>query len=247
MFHLISDTRIFLISATSPSPTFVSSGSTRRRCHRRRRNSSQTLVVTCQRRPLEIDGHVVRLAAQVWAVVQLAAARRCALRRSRSSELVDVGSSGSTRWRGSDAREIRHVRRGPAVSRGAHHAHDAAALGPGRVLLCRVLLSARLLPVHRCRPVDRGSAAVVSAHRATRRPVVPADHRQHLRDHARHGHFSTIVGLLIAAGIGLQGLIGANLARIRDDSFVVPLTMVGAGMALGVAMLVTAYRRASSR
>jgi len=60
----------------------------------------------------------------------------------------------------------------------------------------------------------------------------------------RHGDLITSLGLLIAAGLGFQGVVATHLARLRDGSYAGPLSMVAVGALLGLAMLVTAYRRA---
>ena len=61
---------------------------------------------------------------------------------------------------------------------------------------------------------------------------------------ARHGDLFTSLGMMIAAGVGFQGITETHLARLRHGSFVRPLALVAAGGLLGVAMLVAAYRRA---
>ena len=62
----------------------------------------------------------------------------------------------------------------------------------------------------------------------------------------RHGDLTIAPGLIAAAGIGFQGVVGTHMARLRHGSFVGPLVMVGVGTLLGLAMLAAAYRRARS-
>ena len=61
---------------------------------------------------------------------------------------------------------------------------------------------------------------------------------------ARHGNVITALGLMLAAWVGFRGVTGAHLARLRHADYTGPLTMVSLAALLGVAMLVTAYRRA---
>ena len=64
---------------------------------------------------------------------------------------------------------------------------------------------------------------------------------------ARHGDLITALGMMIAAGIAFWGVTGTHLARLRHGSYAGPLTLVAVGVLLGLAMLVSAYRRASAR
>jgi hypothetical protein len=59
----------------------------------------------------------------------------------------------------------------------------------------------------------------------------------------RHGDVLTVFGLLIAALLGLQGMTGVHLARVREQPFAMPLTLLILGGGLGTAMLIRAYRR----
>lgn len=61
---------------------------------------------------------------------------------------------------------------------------------------------------------------------------------------ARHGDLTTTLGMMLAAGVGFLGVVGTHLARLRHGSYAGPLSMVAVGALLGLAMLVTAYRRA---
>jgi hypothetical protein len=62
---------------------------------------------------------------------------------------------------------------------------------------------------------------------------------------ARHGDFMTSFGLLIAAAGGLWSITQVHLARLRHDSYTASLAMVVAMALLGLAMLVSGYRRAN--
>jgi hypothetical protein len=60
----------------------------------------------------------------------------------------------------------------------------------------------------------------------------------------RHGDLITSLLLMIAAAVGFWGVTGVHLARLRREGLAIPLAMVTIGAVLGLAMLVTAYRRA---
>jgi uncharacterized membrane protein YphA (DoxX/SURF4 family) len=63
----------------------------------------------------------------------------------------------------------------------------------------------------------------------------------------RHGDPLTILALLIAAVVVFQGVAAVHLARLRHTALAVPLSGVAIGGALGVAMLLRAYRHARRR
>ena len=67
------------------------------------------------------------------------------------------------------------------------------------------------------------------------------------RARARHGDLTTTAGTMAAAGIGFVGVTWTHLTRLRQGSYVAPLALVMIGAALGVVMLLTAYRRAGRR
>jgi hypothetical protein len=54
----------------------------------------------------------------------------------------------------------------------------------------------------------------------------------------------TVIGLLVAAVIGLQGVTAVHMARLRHTALAVPLITVAGTGTLGLIMLVRAYRRA---
>jgi len=62
----------------------------------------------------------------------------------------------------------------------------------------------------------------------------------------RHGRVVVALGLMVAVTLGLLGVTRTHLARLRHLSYAMPLTMVLAGAALGLVMLVAAYRHATS-
>lgn len=66
-------------------------------------------------------------------------------------------------------------------------------------------------------------------------------------DPSRYGGALSALALAAAAGLGLFGITGAHLARLRSGSYAAPIALVLAGAALGAASLVHAYRRGASR
>jgi uncharacterized membrane protein YphA (DoxX/SURF4 family) len=64
---------------------------------------------------------------------------------------------------------------------------------------------------------------------------------------SRHGDLLTVVGLLVAAVVGFQSVAAAHLARLRHTALAVPLSGIAIGAAIGVAMLVRAYKHARLR
>jgi hypothetical protein len=61
---------------------------------------------------------------------------------------------------------------------------------------------------------------------------------------ARHGDLITALGMTIAAGVGVLGVTGAHLARLRHESFARPVAMVAVGALLGLTTVLATYRRA---
>jgi hypothetical protein len=61
----------------------------------------------------------------------------------------------------------------------------------------------------------------------------------------RHGDWTTVAGLLMAAGLGFAGVTGVHLARLRHETYLLPIAMLTAGGLIGVLMLVRAYRRSA--
>ena len=61
----------------------------------------------------------------------------------------------------------------------------------------------------------------------------------------RHGSALLVVWLLMAAGMGLQGLVWLNMARIRGTPYAAGLALTLSAGVLGLSALVTAYRRAA--
>lgn len=59
---------------------------------------------------------------------------------------------------------------------------------------------------------------------------------------ARHVGLLTTLGLMLAAGLGLFGVTGAHMARLRHGSYTVPLLAVGVATILGIASLARAWR-----
>jgi hypothetical protein len=62
---------------------------------------------------------------------------------------------------------------------------------------------------------------------------------------ARHGGVLLVIGLLIAAGMGLQGLVGLNMARIRGTPYGLSLMLTLLATTIGLVVLAIAYRRAA--
>src|SRR5688572_8622191 len=62
----------------------------------------------------------------------------------------------------------------------------------------------------------------------------------------RHGDVPTAIGFLLAGLLGLSGITGVHMARLRDEPFGVPLAMLVVGIGLGMTMLIRGYRRAAA-
>jgi hypothetical protein len=73
------------------------------------------------------------------------------------------------------------------------------------------------------------------------RAVLPA----RTAGNARHGGVLLVLGVLVAAGVGLQGLVGLNMWRIRGTPYAGPLAATLLGASVGLVALVIAYRRAA--
>jgi hypothetical protein len=64
-------------------------------------------------------------------------------------------------------------------------------------------------------------------------------------DRRRHGDLFTVLGLMTAAVMGVQGVTAVHLAGLRNTSQTMPVMTVVIALSLGLATLVRAYRRAS--
>ena len=63
---------------------------------------------------------------------------------------------------------------------------------------------------------------------------------------SRHGTLLTTLGLLAAGVLGLQGVTGLHLARLRGDSYPASMAMVAVAGLVGLSVLVAAYRQAAA-
>lgn len=77
--------------------------------------------------------------------------------------------------------------------------------------------------------------------------ILPVAGRDRSDIETRHGDLITSLGIMAAVGIGFAGLMGVHLARLRHTGYAGPLVMVAVGGALGLAMLVKAWRRVRAR
>jgi hypothetical protein len=60
----------------------------------------------------------------------------------------------------------------------------------------------------------------------------------------RHGELLTVIGMLVSAGVGLQGLVALNTSRVRGTSSVVPLMTVAIAATVAGVVVMRAYRTA---
>jgi hypothetical protein len=60
----------------------------------------------------------------------------------------------------------------------------------------------------------------------------------------RHGDMLTVLGLLVASGLGLQGLVALNMSRVRGTPYAVPLLTVAIAALVGGYAMARAYRGA---